>query len=58
MYTDVDVVAQTNAPYQLTIESAPDGAHHTDGGLVPSLSFGGRAFIGFELAIKTRAQWV
>lgn len=58
LYTDPSIVAQSNPPpYQLTIESGPSGPHHSDDGLVPSLSFGGRPFLGFELAIRTRAQW-
>ncbi len=58
LYLTAAVVAQANPPpYQLTIESGPQGPHHTDDGLVPTLSFGGRAFVGFELAVKVRAQW-
>jgi hypothetical protein len=58
LYSGASVVAAANPPpYQLTLESGPQGPHHSDDGLVPSLSFGGRAFLGFELAIKTRAQW-
>jgi hypothetical protein len=58
LYTNPSVVAAANPPpYQLTLESGPSGPHHADDGLVPSLSFGGRPFLGFELQIKTRAQW-
>ena len=44
-------------PYQATIESGPSGPHIRHGGLVPTLSFVGRAFFGFELTIPVRAQW-
>ncbi len=40
--------------FQATLESGPDGAHMSDAGLVPTLSFGGRAWFGFELAIHVR----
>lgn len=43
-------------PYQATIESGPTGPHIPDGGLVPTLSFGGRAWFGFELPIPVRWQ--
>ncbi len=42
--------------YQATIESGPTGSHIPDGGLVPTLSFGGRAWFGFELPIPVRWQ--
>lgn len=45
-------------PYQLTIKSGPDGPHITDGGLVASLSFGGRTFIGFELSVSVQQMWI
>jgi hypothetical protein len=43
-------------PYQATIESGPTGPHMRDGGLVPTLSFGGRPWFGFELPIPVRWQ--
>jgi hypothetical protein len=43
-------------PYQATIESGPTGPHIPDGGLVPTLSFGGRPWFGFELPIPVRWQ--
>lgn len=43
-------------PYQATIQSGPDGPHISDGGLVPTLSFGGRPWFGFELAVPVRWQ--
>lgn len=43
-------------PYQATIQSGPRGSHISDGGLVPTLSFGGRAWFGFELSIPVRWQ--
>lgn len=55
-------ITSTNAPlinpgaFQATIESGPTGPHMSDGGLVPTLSFGGRAWFGFELAIAVRWQ--
>jgi len=42
--------------YQATIESGPTGPHIPDGGLVPTLSFGGRPWFGFELPIPVRWQ--
>jgi len=42
--------------FQATLESGPSGGHMTDAGLVPTLSFGGRAWFGFELAIQVRWQ--
>ena len=42
--------------YQATLESGPTGPHMTDGGLVPTLSFGGRAWFGFELSVSVRWQ--
>lgn len=42
--------------YQATIESGPDGSHVSDGGLVPTLSFSGRAWFGFELQVTVRWQ--
>lgn len=42
--------------YQATLESGPTGGHMTDGGLVPTLSFGGRPWFGFELSIVVRWQ--
>jgi|GEM_PF-1826127 len=59
LYVNVANVAQANPPpYQLTIESDPSGTHHADGGLVPSISFGGKPFVGFELSVKVRALWI
>lgn len=43
-------------PYQATIQSGPDGPHITDGGLVPTLSFGGRPWFGFEISVPVRWQ--
>lgn len=40
--------------FQATMESGPSGGHMTDAGLVPTLSFGGRPWFGFELAIAVR----
>lgn len=45
-------------PYQLTIQSGPASSHVHHGGLVPTLSFGGRAFVGFELTIPVRMEWI
>jgi hypothetical protein len=45
-------------PYQLTIQSGPDGLHIRDGGLVSTLSFGGRVFVGFELQVPVRCEWI
>lgn len=42
--------------YQATIESGPQGGHMSDGGLTPTLSFGGRPWFGFELSIMVRWQ--
>lgn len=42
--------------YQATIESGPDGSHMSDGGLVPTLSFSGRPWFGFELQVTVRWQ--
>lgn len=42
--------------FQATLESGPTGGHMSDGGLVPTLSFGGRAWFGFELTIGVRWQ--
>lgn len=57
-YTDVNNVAQANPPpYQLTIESAPTGTHHTDNGLDAQPTFGGKPYAGFELGIVVRALW-
>lgn len=59
LYLNAANVAPANPPpYQLTIESAPNGTHHSDDGLVPSLSFGGRNFVGFELSVHVRALWI
>lgn len=59
-YTNVSNIPLANpsptVPYQLTIESGPD-MQHSDGGLVPDLSFGGAAFHGFRLRINVRALW-
>lgn len=42
--------------FQATIESGPSGGHMSDAGLEPTLSFGGRPWFGFELAIAVRWQ--
>ena len=42
--------------FQATIESGPDGPHITDSGLIPTLSFGGRAWFGFEIPVPIRWQ--
>ena len=53
-------IASANTPlinpgaFQATLESGPTGGHMTDAGLVPTLSFGGRPWFGFELAIMVR----
>lgn len=55
-------IKSTNTPlinpgaYQATIQSGPDGPHIRDNGLVPTLSFGGRPWFGFELSIPVRWQ--
>jgi len=55
-------IKSTNTPlinpgaFQATMESGPTGGHMTDAGLTPTLSFGGRAWFGFELAIQVRWQ--
>jgi hypothetical protein len=43
-------------PYQATIESGPDGLHIPDDGLIPTLSFCGVPWFGFELPIPVRWQ--
>lgn len=43
-------------PYQATIESGPDGPHIPDDGLIPTLSFRGVPWFGFELPIPVRWQ--
>lgn len=43
-------------PYQATIQSGPDGPHISDGGLVPTLSFRGTAWFGFEITVPVRWQ--
>jgi hypothetical protein len=43
-------------PYQATIESGPDGLHIPDDGLIPTLSFRGVPWFGFELPIPVRWQ--
>jgi hypothetical protein len=45
-------------PYQLTIQSGPDGPHVTDGGLVSTLMFRGVQFVGFELAVPVQQMWI
>lgn len=53
-------IKSTNTPlinpgaFQATIESGPTGLHIPDGGLVPTLSFGGRAWFGFEIPVPVR----
>ncbi len=42
--------------FQATIESGPTGPHITDTGLIPTLSFGGRAWFGFEIPVPIRWQ--
>ena len=44
--------------YQATIESGPSGPHISDGGLVPTLSFRGVPYFGFEIAVPVRWQAV
>lgn len=52
-------VPQANPPtYQITIESGPDGQHHTEDGIRSDLGFGGRVFHGFILHVKVRAYWI
>ena len=43
-------------PYQATIESGPTGPHVNDSGLTPTLRFGGREFVGFEIQVPIRWQ--
>lgn len=45
-------------PYQLTVQSGPDGPHITDGGLITTLSFGGRPFVGCDIQVPIRAQYI
>jgi hypothetical protein len=45
-------------PYQATIQSGPGGPHIGDGGLVPTLSFSGRPWFGFEVSVPVRWQAV
>ena len=45
-------------PYQVTIQTGPDGPHVSDGGLVPTLSFRGVPWFGFELSVPVRWQAV
>lgn len=45
-----------NDGYQFTVESR-DGSPHTDDGITPNLTFGGVAFLGFEVRLRVRTQW-
>ena len=59
LYVKAANTPQANPPpYQLTIQSGASAAHITHGGLVPTLSFGGRAFVGFELTVPVRMEWI
>lgn len=55
-------ILSTNTPlfnpgaYQATIESGPDGPHISYSGIVPTLSFGGRAYYGAEIRVPVRWQ--
>lgn len=53
-----NIALATPPTYQVTIETAPNGAHVSDGGIVPSLSFGGRPMIGFEFRVPVREYWL
>jgi hypothetical protein len=56
--TVANIPLATPPPYQVTIETAPDGAHVSDGGIVPSLSFSGKPYIGFEFRVPVREYWL
>lgn len=43
--------------YQITLESSPDGATHSDGGIEPNLSFGGAAYYGVRFRLNVTLQW-
>lgn len=59
LYADKDNVAQANPPpYQLTFQSAPDGPQHSDDGLGATVTFAGKPYVGGELRIVTRCQWL
>lgn len=58
LYTNPANIALANPPpYQLSLQSAPDGVKHSDEGLTPNLAFGGRPFYGFEFMVTVRAEW-
>lgn len=44
--------------YQITMESSPGGATHSDGGIEPNLAFGGGGFYGARLRVNVTLQWV
>lgn len=48
----------TPPPYQMTIQSGPDGQHMQYMGINPNLTFGGRAWFGFEYQIPVRVEWI
>lgn len=48
----------TPPPYQMTIQSGPNGEHLQYIGINPNLSFGGRAWFGFEWHIPVRVEWI
>lgn len=59
LYVNANNTAQAAPPpYQLTIQSGPDGPHVRDGGLVSTLAFGGRQFVGFELQVPVQQMWI
>ncbi len=58
-YIDVQNIPQSTPPqYQITIESSPNGTHHTDDGIRSDLMFGGTAYHGFILHVQVREYWL
>lgn len=58
LYVNPANIALANPPpYQLSLQSGPDGAKHSDEGLTPNLAFGGRPFYGFQFSVTVRAEW-
>lgn len=58
-YTDVANIPQATPPtYQITIESAPNGAHHSDDGIRADLEFGAVKYHGLMLHVNVRDYWL
>lgn len=59
VYVNRANIAQSNPPpHQVSIQSAPDGSHHSDGGLDTKVTFGGHPYAGFELQVVVRSEWL